>query len=290
MGFPELNGKTKVCGLLGYPVEHSFSPAMHNAAFNEIGLNWVYVPFNVLPENLPRAVSGIVSLNLAGVNLTVPHKQAVMSLLDEIDPVAKITGAVNTIVNDGGKLIGYNTDGSGFVRSLAQEAGFTPGGKTALVLGAGGAARAVAIKLALSGVEKLYLTNRSQAKAVTLASHINKSTGVETVVLPWGKELPSAIVAASDLVVQTTPIGMSPETDQCPEFPFEALHSGQVVCDLIYNPGQTTFLSLAAQRGVTVLNGIGMLLYQGVLAFELWTNQEAPVQIMKNSLKWQVSR
>lgn len=290
MGFPALNGKTKICGLFGFPVEHSFSPAMHNAAFEELGLNWVYVPFCISPDRLKPAVQSITSLGLAGINVTVPHKQAVLPLLDEIHPTAGIIGAVNTIVNDQGRLVGHNTDGAGFVKSLTDETGFPPQGQSVLILGAGGAARAVAVQLALSGAGPLYIANRSLAKAEALARDLQQLTGARAAVLPWGRELPEEKVAEVGLVVQTTPMGMAPKAEQCPDFPFQAIRTGQVVCDLIYNPGQTLFLKQAAARGAVPLNGLGMLLYQGVLAFEQWTGRTAPVAVMREALLRQVSK
>lgn len=289
MGFPEINGKTRVCGLFGYPVEHSFSPAMHNAAYEKLGLNWVYVPYGVQPDRLQQAVEGIRSLELAGVNVTVPHKQNMLPLLDEIDPAARITGAVNTVVNVRGKLHGYNTDGPGFIRSLETGANFSPRGKSVLLVGAGGAARAVAIALALAGVDSLYITNRTPERAEGLARDVSEACQIKTHVLPGGNELPEERVAAVDLVVQTTSIGMSPRVDQAPEFPYAALNPGQLVCDLVYNPEKTQFLQRAAAQGARTLNGLGMLLYQGVLAFELWTGRPAPVDIMRETLLRQVS-
>ncbi|AEG61328.1 shikimate dehydrogenase [Desulforamulus ruminis] len=290
MGFPALNGKTKICGLFGFPVEHSFSPAMHNAAFEELGLNWVYVPFCISPDRLKQAMQSITSLGLTGINVTVPHKQAVLPLLDEIHPTAGIIGAVNTIVNDQGRLVGHNTDGAGFVKSLTDETGFSPRGQGVLILGAGGAARAVAVQLALSGAGPLYIANRSPAKAEALARDLQQATGVRAAALPWGRELPQEKVNEVGLVVQTTPMGMAPKAEQCPDFPFQAIRTGQVVCDLIYNPGQTLFLKEAAVRGAVPLNGLGMLLYQGVLAFELWTGKTAPVAVMREALLRQVSK
>lgn len=289
MGFPAINGNTKVCCLFGWPVEHSFSPAMHNAAYQRLSLNYTYVPFNVHPASLPQAVQAVRALGLAGVNVTVPHKQAVLPLLDQIDAAAQMIGAVNTIVNVDGKLVGYNTDGSGFVKSLIDGARFAPKNKTALILGAGGAARAVAVQLALSGLAGLYITNRTPARAAELAEHVSRTTGVQAEALPWGHDLPADIVMEVDLVVQTTSMGMSPHIDQCPDFPLTALHAGQLVCDLIYNPDQTAFLRGAAARGAATLNGLGMLLYQGVLAFELWTGQTAPVDVMREALLKQVA-
>ncbi|GAB6182057.1 shikimate dehydrogenase [Desulfotomaculum defluvii] len=284
MGFSEINGNTRVCGLFGYPVEHSFSPAMHNEAFCHLGLNWVYLPFAVSIDKLKEAVTSICSLNLVGVNVTVPHKQRVLQFVDELEPAARIIGAVNTIVNHNGKLIGYNTDGQGFVQSLASEANFYPRGKKAIIIGAGGAARAVAVQLALSGLQSLYITNRNQEKAEELAWHINKSAATAISTIPWESNLLEQSVAASDLVVQATSLGMSPHVDQVPVFPFHVLTSQHLVYDLIYNPGQTSFLKKAATQGSRTMNGLGMLLYQGVLAFQLWTGVKAPVEVMRYRL------
>lgn len=290
MGFPHLNGKTKVCGLFGFPVEHSFSPAMHNAAFEQMGLNWAYMPFEVHPDKLPQAVQGITALGLVGANVTVPHKQKVIPLLHELDAAARLIGAVNTIVSEKGKLIGYNTDGKGFVTSLEKDAKYNCNNKKVLILGAGGAARAVAVQLALAGVNKLYITNRSREKAAQLAWEIEQGTAIQAEVLGWGTELPGSRVAEMDLIVQTTSLGMSPACNIAPDFPYEALHSGQVVCDLIYNPETTLFLKKAAMQKAKIYNGLGMLLYQGVLAFELWTGLRAPVEVMREALYKQVKK
>lgn len=299
-----ISGRTMVCGLFGFPVEHSFSPAMHNAAFGHLGLDFVYVPFPVPPGELERAVSAIHALNLVGVNVTVPHKEKVSAYLDELTPGAKLTGAVNTIVNQGGRLVGYNTDGAGFIRFLADEARFEPAGKRVLILGAGGAARAVAVHLALAGVSQLVVANRTLQKATVLADLLNDQTPARATAVSWAanafqpgrsqdEDGPVAdsrtaseaeLAAWADLIVQTTPLGMHPREDTCPDFPFGCLHSGQVVLDLVYNPPRTLFLERAARAGARVYNGLGMLLYQGALAFELWTGKKAPVEVMRRAL------
>lgn len=290
MAGSKINGNTRVCGLFGYPVEHSFSPAMHNEAFRHLGLNWVYLPFLVHAANLKQAVDSICSLNMAGVNVTVPHKQRVLPFLDELEPAAELIGAVNTIVNNNGKLIGYNTDGRGFVQSLASEANFQPRGKRVILIGAGGAARAVAVQLALAGVTALEITNRNQEKAAALAGQINQAVATTVNTIPWqGKGLEQS-VAGADLVVQATSLGLAPYVDQVPPFPFHVLTPQHLVCDLIYNPGQTRFLREAAAQGSRTMNGLGMLLYQGVLAFQLWTGLRAPVEIMRHGLQQQVAK
>lgn len=283
-----ISGKTKVCGIFGCPVQHSFSPAMHNAAFQALALDYVYVPFMVTPDCLPAAVAAVRALGLAGVNVTVPLKQAVLPLLDELTEEARLIGAVNTIITDAGRLRGDNTDGKGFLRALREQAGFCPAGKTVLILGAGGAARAVAVQLALAGVKRVFLTNRTPERAVALAGLLAEHTGVVVEVLPWPGDRTGAetagVLRSADLVVQTTPVGMCPEQASTAPLPFSSFRPGQVACDLVYNPPETIFMRRAGQAGATVLNGLGMLLYQGALSFELWTGKAAPVEVMRQAL------
>ncbi|MGB9826408.1 MAG: shikimate dehydrogenase family protein, partial [Desulfofundulus sp.] len=180
-----ISGRTRVCGLFGFPVEHSFSPAMHNAAFRHLGLDFVYVAFPVPPRELGAAVTAIRALNLAGVNVTVPHKEKVILYLDELTDGARLAGAVNTIVPQGGRLVGHNTDGAGFLRFLTDDIGLDPAGKSVFILGAGGAARALAVYLALNGVEQLLVANRTLSRAAELAALINANTPARAWALPW---------------------------------------------------------------------------------------------------------
>ncbi|BAF59310.1 MAG: shikimate dehydrogenase [Pelotomaculum sp.] len=283
-----ISGRTRVCGIFGCPVEHSFSPAMQNAAFKAAGLDYVYVPFLVRPGHLQAAVEAVRALDMAGVNVTIPHKETVLSFLDEISEEARLTGAVNTIVNRTGRLFGDNTDGKGFLRSLKENTGFTPAGKTALLIGAGGAARAVAVQLALAGLKKLFLANRSEGRARELAAFLAAQAGTEVEVIPWPKGesevLPGRAVTESDLVVQATSLGMYPRQQETVPLPFELFGPGKVACDLVYNPVETLFLQKAGQAGATAVDGLGMLLYQGALAFELWTGIAAPVGAMREAL------
>lgn len=282
-----INSLTKVCGIFGNPLQHSLSPVMHNAAFAAAGLDYIYVPFQVEKASLPDAIKAIRVLNLVGVNITIPYKEAVLPYLDEISTEAGVIGAVNTVINRQGRLCGENTDGKGFIKALSEQVGFSPTGKTVLVLGAGGAARAVAVQLAFSGTAKLILANRSRQRAEGLACIITEKTGAEVVVVDWpGQEVQKmdSIIDNADLVVQATPVGMYPHISETIPFPFNQIKQGAVVCDLVYNPAQTKFLKKAGQNGAVNVNGLGMLLYQGALAFEFWTGIPAPVQVMRDAL------
>ncbi|MCK8825277.1 shikimate dehydrogenase [Fuchsiella alkaliacetigena] len=274
--------EVKLTGLFGYPVEHSLSPVMHNTAFKELGLDYLYLPFAVPKAKLAEAVAGIKGLNFEGVNLTIPHKQKVRDYLDELSQEAELIGAVNTVQRCNGKLIGHNTDGKGFLRSLVEEASFTPQDKKVLVIGAGGAARAVSYQLALEEVKELYIANRTLSKAENLATEVGKKLDLNKAeALPLEKGALSSIIKNLDLVVDTTPIGMSPQVEVEPVIEAELLHSNLLVADLVYNPVKTTLLKAAQKAGAETLSGLGMLVYQGAIAFEIWTGQRAPVKVMK---------
>lgn len=287
-----IDGQTRVTGLFGYPVEHTLSPAMHNAAFTRAGLNWVYVAWPVKPDALPAALAAVRALDMPGVNLTIPHKEAATAHLDELDYLARLTGAVNTVVNREGRLVGYNTDGPGFTLFLQRDLNFAPAGSRAILLGTGGAARAVAVGLLREGLDLLWISGRHREKSEQLAGDLARHFPERTAILPWydasnrtaGAAWTSALRSAG-LVVQTTPLGMSPHRNTLPPFPFELLTPGHLVVDIVYNPPCTLFLQQAASRGARVENGLGMLLYQGVLAWELWTGQAAPVTAMRQALE-----
>jgi len=271
-----ITSKTRMVGLFGHPVQHSLSPHMHNAAFTAMKLEYAYAAFDVLPEQLPAAVEGIRALQFRGVNVTIPHKVAVMSCLDEIDPLAARIGAVNTIVNENGRLIGYNTDGLGYVRSLVEETGLDLTRQRVTLIGAGGAARAVAFTLAEHGVQRIRIVNRSREKAVELAESLRPYTEADAVEQGTMAEA----VAEATLLINTTSIGMYPHWDQ---MPVEAdwLRPHQIVSDLIYNPLTTKLLEQAAARGAATHSGVGMFINQGALAYELWTQTTAPADLMR---------
>lgn len=277
-----INGETKVYGLLGYPVAHSVSPAMHNAAFKALGMNCIYAAFPVHPEFLGDATASVRALGLGGVNVTVPHKETVLSFLDQLAEEARLIGAVNTIVVRDGKLVGHNTDAGGFSRSLTEQ-GFELPGKRVVVLGAGGAARAVAVQMALSGAERVVFVNRTIERAEALAGLVS-GLGCDTVVRSWSDRLLGREIGDADLVVQTTALGMHPHVDDSPPVDARWFHTGQLVYDLVYNPRHTRFLQKAALAGARTASGLRMLLYQGVQAFELWTGRKAPVEEMRRAL------
>jgi shikimate dehydrogenase len=265
-------GKTKITGIFGYPIEHTLSPLMHNAAFKALNLDICYVAFKVLPEALPQAVQAIRSLNMLGVNITVPHKEKVISLLDKVNEEASFIGAVNTVTNKEGILTGFNTDGRGFLSSLTEE-GISIEGKNILIIGAGGASRAISFYLS-EKASALSLFDTDRPKAQKLVNDLNLIRGnvslvnnIEDTPLP-------------DIVINATPLGLKPD-DPLPFNP-ELITSKMVVCDLVYK--KTGLLNVAEQRGAKIIDGSGMLLWQGVLAFELWTGIKPPVDIMRNML------
>ncbi|MBO8172930.1 MAG: shikimate dehydrogenase [Bacillaceae bacterium] len=269
--------QTIMTGLLGYPVEHSMSPVMQNAAFKQLGIPYYYAAFAVHPDRLGQAVEGIRALGFRGVNVTIPHKVNVIDFLDDLHEEARLIGAVNTIVHENGKLIGYNTDGRGYVRSLLRETKISLSEQNVLILGAGGAARAIAVSLARSGVAGMVITNRTPEKAAELAESIQRHTDTRVRALSLS-DLPD-VVPDSTLLINTTSVGMSPNESDSP-VPGELLHQRLVVSDLVYNPLETKLLKEARQAGCVTHSGLGMLVHQGALAFELWTGKEAPAELM----------
>ncbi|MGB9887030.1 MAG: shikimate dehydrogenase [Moorellales bacterium] len=276
-----ITGRTFVLGIIGWPVEHSVSPAMHNAALTALGLDGVYVPFYVAPPDLEAALKGLWALGVRGANVTVPHKEAVIPFLSRLSPEAKAIGAVNTLVREDGGWTGYNTDGVGFVRSLEEELGLAVGGRRALLLGAGGAARAVAFALAGAGAGVITLANRSRERAEVLARDLARQAQAEVHVLPLEPEALAGALAESDLLINCLPVGMYPRVEEMPPVPVEKLSSNLVVCDLIYNPRSTRLLQAAQARGCRTLDGLPMLVAQGAVAFELWTGKSAPRETMR---------
>ncbi len=269
----EINAHTRLTGIIGYPVRHSLSPLMHNSAFKALGINYCYVAMEVHPDDLMEAIMGLKALGFVGVNVTVPHKEAVLPFLDELSEEASFIGAVNTIKIMDNRLKGYNTDADGFMYSLKEE-GVVPEDKEVFIAGAGGAAKAVVYGLA--GVcSKLYIYNRTVEKAEALARAV-KDRGTEVEVLPR-PEVPSSV----SLVVNATSLGLK-DDDPLP-IQIDSLREGQVIYDLIYK--KTPLLKEAESRGLKAIDGLGMLLWQGVRAFRIWTGQEPPVEVMRAVLQ-----
>lgn len=273
-----IDAHTQLVGVLGYPVRHSLSPAMHNAAFEALGLNWVYLAFEVAPHHLGAAIAGMRALDIRGLNLTIPHKEPACALVDRLTPSALAIGAVNTLYWEGNTLIGDNTDAEGFLKALSDE-GIDPSGQTVLVLGAGGSARAVVYALRSRGCE-VVLANRTLERAHRLA----EAFGV-TQVLPLESEALRPLMPSLLGVVNCTALGMEPHSDTIPPVPLEGLPSGAWVCDLVYRPLQTRLLEHAQALGLRIVSGLGMLVWQGALAFERWTGHPAPIKVMKRALE-----
>ncbi|ADU96113.1 shikimate 5-dehydrogenase [Thermovibrio ammonificans HB-1] len=276
----KLTGKTAVYGIIGHPVKHSLSPLMQTAAFEALGIDAVYVPFNLAPQNLKEGIEGLRVLGVKGFNVTVPHKEQVAELVDFLEGDAEFLGAVNTVKNEEGQLTGYNTDAEGFLRSLLEE-GVELEGKKALMFGAGGAARAVGYALLKGGVKFLHVVNRSFPKAKALGELLSRRGNV--LVYPLRDSVVETLLDEADIIVNTTSLGLHPQDPQL--FDYSKIPEEKVVVDIIYNPPLTPLLKAAKERGCKVINGLGMLIHQGAVAFEIWTGQKAPVKVMREVLE-----
>lgn len=268
-----IRGGTNVVGIIGWPVAHSLSPAIHNAAFAEAGLDWVYVPLPVPPRDLEAALAGLASLGSRGVNVTMPHKTEAADLIERLSEDARTLRAVNTISVHDGELEGHNTDAPGFDRFLRRDAGFDPGGRSALVYGAGGAARACALVLARGGLTELTVASRDPARAAPLLEMVEPHGVSVSVVGPAETGTLSV-----DLVVNATPVGGAGQERAHPSLP--PLGPGVLVIDLLYDPVSTELQQRAREAGAAVFGGLGHLLEQAALAFELWTGTPAPLEVM----------
>jgi len=275
-----ITGKTRLCALLGDPVEHTMSPAMHNAAFRKLGLDYVYLPFRVSAADLPNAVNGMRALGAAGFNVTIPHKVAVIPRLDGLDPLAERIGAVNTVVNNGGELRGFNTDGAGFLQALLEK-GVEPRGRNVVILGAGGASRAITYILAERGANLTVLNRLQELEwAEALAEMVQDSLGREVRALELTADALAEVLPAADILVNATSVGMSPNSEDS-LVPTPLLRLDMVVFDVVYNPMVTRLLREAGEAGARTLSGVDMLAWQGALAFEKWTEQAAPLDLMR---------
>ncbi len=275
----------KVLGIFGHPVAHSLSPLMHNFASKKLGLPYTYVAFDVEPAMLKKAVDGIRALGIAGVNVTVPHKEAVVRHLDAVDAEARAIGAVNTIINNGGKLTGTNTDGIGFLRALKTRR-FNPRGKRVIIVGAGGSSRAIGVTLWRAGVKEIAVINRTPAAGKKLVEALSQF-GAATFV-PAASADAGALLAKADLVVQCTSLGMKKDDPLPLRDP--AFRKGQLVYDIIYSPVETRFLAAARRAGADTMNGLAMLVYQGSESFRLWTGKKFPEEAALKLLKRHLGR
>ncbi|SHJ08144.1 shikimate dehydrogenase [Lutispora thermophila] len=274
-----VDSKTKYIGLLGYPLGHSISPIMQNAAFENKNMNNLYIPIEVRKEDLGQVVRAMPKMNFRGFNVTIPHKIEVMSYLDEIDDLAKSIGAVNTVLIKDGRLKGYNTDGIGFLRSLGYELKLSVDGKNIFILGSGGAARAISMTLAMNMANRLYICNRTYEKAESLVKDINSKYGNVAVAIPLVEEKMEEAIKDAEILINTTSVGTYPDVDDIP-INKALLHSKLAVCDVVYNPRKTKLLQEAEKLGCKTMSGLGMLIYQGEEAFEIWTGVKAPVETM----------
>jgi shikimate dehydrogenase len=268
----------KLFGVIGDPIAHSMSPAMHNDLFEHYGIDAVYLPFHVSKGNLEAAVKGLKALGVSGFNVTIPHKTDIILHLDKVDPLAKAIGAVNTVKNENGLLVGYNTDGPGFVKGLEYMAADL-GSRSALIIGAGGASRGIYFSMAQNGIERIDLYNRTTAKAEELVSSCPFKVDSKVI----GLEAAEKSLSDYQLIIQTTSIGMAPDTENLPLSP-ENITMNTIVSDIIYNPLQTKFLQEASKRGASVQNGVGMFVFQGALAFEIWTGIFPDIERMKSNV------
>ncbi|MAT75910.1 shikimate dehydrogenase [Candidatus Poribacteria bacterium] len=288
-----ISGQTKIVGVIGEPVTHSRSPQMHNAAIAKLGLNFAYLPFEVKLPDLAMAIQGLKALQVVGVNVTIPHKQNVMPLLDHISTEAHLIGAVNTLVFDQDQIFGHNTDAEGFIRAMQEEASLfdlLTGDVRAVVLGAGGAARAVVTALALNNVTEITIANRTVSKAVTLVENLEPNllqTDLQLSTRLTSVEIQSSqladLIATCDLLVNTTSVGMD-NTAQVDLFNLDCLSARTIVYDIVYTPPVTPLLRVAEARGCPIIGGLGMLVHQGAIAFEKWTGIEPNIEVMREAL------
>lgn len=271
---------TQRLGIIGYPIGHSISPVFQQAALDYLGIDATYDKWEVTPEGVGDFVAGLRAPDAWGINITVPHKQAVIPFLDEVDEWATTAGAVNTIVNRGGHLSGHNTDGPGFLEALLVETGYDPKGTRALILGAGGAARGILLALIRGGVDSLVIANRTLERAETLAK-LSSDNGVTAESVPLSGDPLTQAAASADLIVNCTTMGMSHGPDeQGSPLTAAQIPASAIVNDVVYTPLETPILREAAAAGATTLGGLHMLVYQGVLSFQMWTGQKAPVAVM----------
>lgn len=276
-----ITSHTKILCVIGHPIEHSMSPTMWNPALQELELDYMYVAFDVLPDSLEKAINGIRSLGITGVNVTIPHKKAVIKYIDEVDPIALKIGAINTIKNEEGILKAINTDAGGAKKSLL-DIGFDISGKDILILGSGGVSRSIAYILA-EAANKIVLTDLIEERARSVASEIRDNMKVDIEGKLNNKDNIEEYIKKADILINATPIGMYPKVDETP-ISKDLLHDDLFVFDVVYNPLETRLMKEAAETGCTTLGGLDMLVNQGILAFEWWLNKKPNKDLMKNKI------
>ncbi len=275
-----ISGKTRVCGVIGEPIEHTLSPIMHNAAFQALGLDYVFLAFRVKPAEVEAAVNGVRALNIRGLNVTMPHKTAIINHLDRVDLSAQIVNSVNTVLNKENLLFGFNTDGVGAVKAL-KENGIELKGRKVLLLGAGGAARAIAYALAKEA-DELSVLNRTVKQAQAIARLLEKSFNKK---IASGSLSPTDVelnIRDSDILINATSVGMKPKPDESPVAP-KMLRRNMAIMDIVYNPLETRLAKDAKAVGAQVISGVEMLIYQGAASFEIWTGKSAPIEVMRQA-------
>jgi len=275
--------RSELVGCFGNPIDENPTGVVEEAAFREKGLDYRYLTVLVKEEDLGKAMAGVRAFNMRGVNLTIPHKVAVLQYLDELSPAAEIIGAVNMVVNNDGKLWGENTDGKGWLTSLKNE-NVDVAGKHVTILGAGGAARAISVECALAGAKEITIANIIRDQGEELVKLINERTPAKANFVFWD-EKPFEVPADTDIFANATSVGLYPNCDQKPNVDYDTVKSNMVVTDVIFNDPNSLFLQEAAKRGAKTINGLGMLANQGAMNFTLWTGVEAPVELMEDVLK-----
>ena len=274
--------RAELVGVFGDPVDGNPTGVVEEAGFAATRLNYRYITCLVKRGDIANAILGMRAMNMRGVNLTMPHKVDVLPYLDEITPAARIIGAVNTVVNRGGHLLGENTDGKGFVKSLTDE-GIDLHGKTVCLLGAGGAARAIGVECALNGANKIIIINRNAERGTALRDAITENTDAQAEYIPWDGSVP--VPEQTDILVNATCVGLFPDVNACPDIDYETIEKGMIVCGVVFNPAMPVFLQKARQRGARTISGLGMLVNQAALNFEIWTDVKAPREVMLEALR-----
>ncbi len=278
----EIKGTTKITGIFGYPVKHSLSPVFQNSAFEYLGLDYIYIPFEIKPKDLKFATKSIKIFSIVGVNVTIPHKKEIIKYIDELDTTSEILGVVNTIHNIDGKLKGYTTDGDGFIKSLKEEGNFNPKNKNIFILGAGGSSYAICGALIKEKVNYIFISNRTYENALKLKKHLNKKLNFKNVeIIPFEKRNEKNIWKNIDIIINTTSVGMKENDPLLIEK--SNIEKVKFVYDIVYNR-KTELLKVAEELKIPNLDGLSMLIYQGAISFEIWTGKKAPIEIMKKSL------